>query len=736
MHKLDAKSDTQSKAATPTAPSLAQYIIPATTSLQETRPRTLKHGNTFAIFDHSGDALAVLGSPEGIYHCDTRYLSHFHLTIGGERPILLSSTLGDDNAVLTCDLTNPDLFDQPRRSTLQHDLIHLRRSRFLWNATCFERLAVRNFDLRSRRIRLEITFAADFADLFEVRGTRRERRGVHHAAELSSDSVTLSYTGLDKRRRETCLRFDPAPTHLVGEQAVFDLELAPHESRFLFIQVTCNAVSTPAGRRSFFGALRDARRALRASSSRSAMVATSNEIFNEAVRRSKSDLYTLITDTPEGPYPYAGIPWFSAVFGRDAIITALQTLWLDPTIARGVLGHLAANQATDSDPLSDAEPGKILHEVRLGEMAELREVPFRRYYGSIDATPLFVMLAGAYLDRTGDIDTIRRLWPNIGAALLWIDNHGDRDGDGFVEYGRRTAEGLANQGWKDSHDSIFHADGTLARGPIALAEVQAYVYGAWRAAADIARRLGHMHEATEMQIKAETLRKRFDEHFFDEPLGTYILALDGDKKPCRVLASNAGHTLFAGIAYPERADSVVRALMNRGSFSGWGIRTIAASEARYNPMSYHNGSVWPHDNSLIAAGFARYGFRRETARILEGLFSAAMHIDLRRLPELFCGFPRQRSQGPTFYPVACMPQAWAAATPLSLLQSCLGLTFSTAAKQIIFDQPALPGFLDEVVLRRISIGEGWVDVALKRVDAEVVVNVLAREGDIRVVTTN
>ncbi|HVJ34834.1 MAG TPA: amylo-alpha-1,6-glucosidase [Terriglobia bacterium] len=737
MQKLDAKSNAQPKAATPTAPSLAQYIIPATTSLQETRPRTLKHGNTFAVFDHSGDALAVLGSPEGIYHCDTRYLSHFHLTIGGERPILLSSTLGDDNAILTCDLTNPDLLNQAGQIILQHDLIHLRRSRFLWNAACFERLAVRNFDSRPHRIQLEITFAADFADLFEVRGSRRNRRGEHHPAELRPDGVTLSYTGLDQRRRETSLRFDPQPKHLVGEQAVFDLELAPHESRFLFIQVACNVPPAKGdGRRVFFNALRDARRALRSSSSRSAGVATSNEIFNEALRRSVSDLYTLITDTPEGPYPYAGIPWFSAVFGRDAIITALETLWLDPTIARGVLGHLAANQAVESDPVADAEPGKILHEVRLGEMAELREVPFRRYYGSIDATPLFVMLAGAYLERTADLDLMRRLWPNIEAALLWIDNHGDRDGDGFVEYGRRTAEGLVNQGWKDSHDSIFHADGTLARGPIALAEVQAYVYGAWRAAVDIARKLGHMHEAAAMQIKAETLRKRFDEQFFDEALGTYILALDGDKRACRVVASNAGHTLFAGIAYPERAASVVQTLMSRSSFSGWGIRTIAAGEPRYNPMSYHNGSVWPHDNALIAAGFARYGFRRETARILDGLFAAAMHIDLRRLPELFCGFPRQRSQGPTFYPVACMPQAWAAAAPLSLLQSCLGMSFSTATRQVVFDQPALPGFLDEVVLRGLSIGQGSIDVALKRVDAEVVVNVLAREGDVRVVTTN
>jgi glycogen debranching enzyme len=418
------------------------------------------------------------------------------------------------------------------------------------------------------------------------------------------------------------------------------------------------------------------------------------------------------------------------------LITALATLWIDPAIARGVLGHLAANQATVNDPVADAEPGKILHEVRLGEMAELREVPFRRYYGSVDSTPLFVVLAGAYLERTDDLDFLRRLWPNISAALQWIEVDGDRDGDGFVEYGRQTAEGLSNQGWKDSHDSIFHADGALARGPIALVEVQAYVYGAWQAAAEIARKLGHMHEATTSQIKADSLRRRFDESFFDEALGTYVLALDGDKKPCRVVTSNAGHALFTGIAYAERARPVVDTLMGSSSFSGWGIRTLASTEPRYNPMSYHDGSVWPHDNALIAAGFARYGFRYETTRILEGLFAASSYIDLRRLPELFCGFPRQRNQGPTFYPVACMPQSWAATAPLSILRSCLGLTFKPEARQIVFDQPALPDFLDDVALHRLSLDGASVDIALKRDGPAIATHVLARDGDLCVVTTN
>jgi len=714
----------------------AQFFIPATASLQERRPRTLKHGDTFAVFDHNGDALSGPGSPEGVFHRDTRYLSHLHLTINGKRPMLLSSTLRDDNATLTCDLTNPDLFDETGKLTLEHDLIHLRRTRFLWNAGCYERLAVRNYDERRQQVRIEISFGADFADLFEVRGTVRARRGRHLPSVMEQDRVLLSYIGLDDLKRVTHLSFDPRPDELGSDHVIYDLDLAPHETRSLFIRICCDQdKDRPLGYQSFFLGLRDARRALRSSSSRAASIVTSNEIFNEVARRSVSDLYMLTTDKPEGPYPYAGIPWFSTVFGRDALITALETLWLDPHIARGVLGHLAANQATEVDPAADAEPGKILHEVRYGEMAELGEVPFRRYYGSIDSTPLFVLLAGEYLKRTGDLATINHLLPNIEAALTWIDAHGDRDGDGFVEYGRLTQEGLINQAWKDSHDSVFHADGTLAKGPIAIAEVQAYVYGAWQSAAEIFRRLGRPERAAKFLARAEGLRRAFDTSFFDEELGTFVLALDGNKRPCRVRSSNAGHALFTGIAYPERAVQVARTLMSASSFCGWGIRTIASTEARYNPMSYHNGSVWPHDNAMIASGLARYGYRAEAARIFEGLFASSTYIDLRRLPELFCGLPRQRAQGPTFYPVACSPQAWAAAAPLLLLQSCLGLDFEPNALLISFTEPQLPSFMDEAILRHLQVGNGSADIALRRSGRSVVVDTLGRRGEVRVLTT-
>lgn len=713
------------------------FFVPATASLQERRPRTLKHGDTFAVFDHNGDAIAAPGSPEGIYHKDTRYLSGFYLTIDGARPILLSSTVRDDNATLICDLTNPDVAGPDGVLRLEHDLIHIRRSRFLWQATCYEHLTVRNFDRQRRTVRLALAYVADFPDLFEVRGARRERRGRLHPPEIAADRVVLSYTGLDGRRRTTALRFDPVPAALDGSSAQFTFELGPNEACKVFVEIACDPVDPPAAPlpRDFLRAMRDSRRALRQSVSRATAIATSNELFNELVRRSVSDLYMLMTDTPEGPYPYAGIPWFSTIFGRDALITALETLWLDPEIARGVISFLAANQATRVDPDSDAEPGKILHEVRHGEMAELGEVPFRWYYGSIDSTPLFVVACGAYYERTGDDATIRRLWPNVEAALDWIANWGDRDGDGFVEYARARQSGLANQGWKDSHDSVFHADGAPATGPIALCEVQAYVYGAYTAAALMAKALGLCERARELGENARALREKFDQAFFDEALGTYVIALDGAKRPCRVRSSNAGHALFTGIAYEERAASVARELMTGRSFSGWGVRTIAAGEARYNPMSYHNGSVWPHDNALVAAGLARYGHRHAAARILEGLFDASVFMDLKRLPELFCGFPRQRSRGPTFYPVACIPQSWAAAAPLSLLQSCLGLRFDPKEGVIGFDHPILPRFLDEIVLTRVQLGGTTLDIQIRGSGSRVVVGVLRHEGATKVVTT-
>ncbi len=668
-----------------------------------------------------------------MYHRDTRYLSHMYLTINGARPILLSSSLRDDNATLKCDLTNPDIARDNDEARLANDLVHIRRVRFLWQNSLFERVTVTNYDAINQSVSLELAYHSDFADLFEVRGTERERRGTDLEPVIAADRVRLAYVGLDETERATLLRFEPDPDRLSKASAAFDLDLPPGGSRVILIQISCGEPRESGPLRTVLvRAYRNSRRALRDSSMRAASISTSNEMFNQSARRCIADTYMLITETEHGPYPYAGIPWFSTVFGRDALITALETLWLDPKIARGVLSYLAAHQAKEFDPVADAEPGKILHEVRHGEMAELGEVPFRHYYGSIDSTPLFVMLAGAYLERTCDLSLIERIWPNLEAALGWIDSHGDRDGDGYVEYGRRTDEGLINQGWKDSHDSIFHADGRMAVGPIALCEVQAYVYGAWNAAALMLDRLGKAATADHFRQKATDLQQRFDRDFFDEALGTYVLALDGDKRPCRVRSSNAGHALFTGIALDERAAVVTRTLMEASSFSGWGIRTIATTEARHNPMSYHNGSVWPHENAIIAAGMARYGFRKEAALVFEGLFEASIYVDLRRLPELFCGFPRRPAQGPTFYPVSCIPQAWSAAAPLFLVQSSLGMTLDAEKRQIVFDEPYLPSFLDDILLRNLSLGNARADILLRRSGSKVVVEVLKREGDLKV----
>jgi glycogen debranching enzyme len=707
----------------------ASFYIPATESTTRARC-TMKHDDCFLVLDSYGDIGASPGGPDGLFSCDTRYLSHFEMLINGLQPLLLGSNLSDDNCILSIDLTNPDIY-YDRRLILPKNLLHVARTAFVWRSTLFHRFAVRNFGAERVRLLLSLTFDNDFADVFEVRGTERARRGAVRCM-VEHNGADFVYLGLDGKRRRTRIVFEPTPTHLSPSLASFRLDLEPHKAVSLYSTVACDgdeARPPP----SFLKSLRCAHRELKQMIRVGTEIETPNHVFNEILRRATADLAILLTHTPQGYYPYAGVPWYSTTFGRDGIITAMQSLWLDPRIALAVLKRLAAYQATDYDPESDAEPGKILHEMRAGEMAALNEVPFGLYYGSVDSTPLFVLLAGLYVQTTGDLDALRSLWPAIDRALAWIDGPGDRDHDGFVEYFKATPRGLSNQGWKDSQDAVFHADGRLAEGPIALAEVQGYVYAAKKLASWCADRLGIAERARQLDTEATQLATRFEDAFWCEEIGTYAIALDGDKQPCRVATSNAGQVLFSGIARRDRAGRVARQLLEPNFFSGWGVRTVPVGEARYNPMSYHNGSVWPHDNAMIATGLARYGEGRAAARIFQGLFDAATYMDLRRLPELFCGFPRFRGRGPTLYPVACAPQAWASGAFFALMQASLGIEQDPLANVIRFRNPRLPAFLDSVVLRGLKAGTGSADLSVQRHgDDKISLQILEARGGIEV----
>ncbi len=707
-----------------------KWYVLATSSRADDRTRVLKHGETFGVFDRLGDVHHLGVAEQGVYHEGARFLSELGLTVNGERPLLLNSTVRTDNSLLQVNLTNPDLLQQGRRR-VPTGTVHIARSKFLWQAAHYEELRLFNYGRHEVELELALAFDADYADIFEVRGVTRPARGRLLAPRWQGPVLELGYRGLDGVTRRTRIRFGRRPDAHEAGRAVFRFRLPPQDGARLDFTIAFETGEAPL-LETFAGARGELQQVVAARSRQAAEVHTSNEQFNDWINRSAADLHMLITETEHGPFPYAGVPWYSTPFGRDGIITALQYLWLYPELARGVLAFLAAHQADEEDPRRDAEPGKILHELRLGEMAALGEVPFQRYYGTVDATPLFVMLAGAYYERTGDRPFLEAIWPNIERALDWIDRYGDRDGDGFVEYERRCEQGLANQGWKDSHDSVFHADGRLAEGPVALCEVQGYVYAARRAAAELAGVFGEVERARSLHAQAEDLRRRFNEAFWCEDLSTFVLALDGDKRPCKVVASNAGHALFTGIAAEEYARRTGETLLADPAFNGWGVRTVAEGAPRYNPMSYHNGSVWPHDNALIAAGLARYGYADQALRILTGLFDASIMVDLHRLPELFCGFTRQPGQGPTRYPVACEPQAWAAGAVFHLLQACLGLRFSPHKPQITFHYPRLPAWLDRVEIRNLRVGGGTLDLALRRHPLDVGINVLRKEGDIDV----
>lgn len=710
-----------------------QYTIATTLSPIDDRARVLKYGRTFFVFDRLGDVQSTGMGEQGLFFDDTRHLSELMLHLWGTRPLLLSSTVETSNFLFTGDLTNLDV-SRGNEIAIPRGTLHVLRSRFLWKNSCYEEIEFFNHGISGLFVPFRLGFGADFADIFEVRGMHREKRGQCLPTELKDDSCLLAYEGLDNVRRQTLIRWESKPANAGENEVRYELELRPKERATFHFCISCD-LKAAAESIGYSRAIASARDEMESASRSFPEMYSSNSRFNDWVSRSFADVQMMIAGNAERNYPYAGVPWFGTVFGRDGIITALQTLWLNPELARGVLECLAETQADKIDAAIEAEPGRILHEMRHGEMADLGEVPFGRYYGSVDATPLFIMLAGAYYERTADYEFIRRLWPNIERALCWIDRFGDAEGDGFVKYRQRSAKGLVQQGWKDSNDSVFHSDGNIAEPPIALCEVQGYVYAAKLAAARMCRVTGGGGElAAKLEVQAENLRERFEEKFWCEEISTYALALDGQNQPCRVRSSNPGHCLFTGIASPERARRVAETLLQSESFSGWGVRTVASGEARYNPLSYHNGSIWPHDNSIVAAGLARYGFKKQAGQIFMALLDVSTNVDLHRLPELFCGVNRRAGEGPTLYPVACSPQAWAAAAPFLILEACLGISVSAERKRILFDDPYLPEGIPQLTIKGIRCGEISVDLLLERRNDSVLVHKCGPQVPIEILT--
>ncbi|HEX3664387.1 MAG TPA: glycogen debranching N-terminal domain-containing protein [Rhizomicrobium sp.] len=676
------------------------------------RQIVLKQGDMFLVADVHGD---ICGDSDGLFVNDTRVLSSFRFLLGGLRPSLLGGSVSHDNVFFTANLTNHPLAPIGGKSTPE-GVIHVERCRFLWDLRVYERIELTNFSERDTEIAFSILYAADFHDMFEVRGRRRASRGRLLAPWIDKQGVLLAYEGLDGIERTTAVAFSPAPLRITTGRAEFRISLDPGTSRELYIEIGPD-LALPRRER-FRSAAARARWAMRHARRKGAALRVPGRLFDDWLERSRADIALLTTQLPTGPFPYAGIPWFSTPFGRDAIITSLQMLWIDPSLARGVLAFLAKTQAHERSAFQDSAPGKIMHEARKGEMTALKEVPFGQYYGAVDTTPLFVMLAGAYAERTADYEFIAELWPSLEAAMSWVESERANDPDGFVCY-RPNAAGLINQAWKDSNDSIFHADGRLAHGSIAVVEVQGYAFAAFRAMAMLAEKRRDSEAAARWRKCAEALRNAVEARFWIDELGYYAIARDGSGEACRVRASNPGHLLFCGLPARRHARHVCEQLLSPSLYSGWGIRTLATGTARYNPMSYHDGSVWPHDVAVCAAGLGRYGQRDSVTRLLSAMFEAAIHFEMR-LPELFCGFPRTHGAPPIAYPVACLPQAWAAGAPFMMLQAGLGLRVDGQKREIHVDRPALPNGIDRIELRHVRVGDVSTDIVFQRVGERVV----------------
>jgi glycogen debranching enzyme len=683
-------------------------------------PITLIEGSTFCISEPGGDILP--DRQQGLFVRDTRMLSRWELTVDGVEPQPLTMHTSEPFAATF-------LGRMPPKAGRADSTMLVVRRRYVGDGMR-EDITLRNTSARPRRCVLELAAAADFADLFEVKGRSKPRTS---ASVVAADDMLVIASGRNEGRQELRIVGDENPK--VGEGTLsWRLQVPAHGDRTITVEaVAVNdgvAMKLRHPRGQPVDLARPARR-LRKWRQRGPQVRTDDRNLAEVLSRSVEDLGALRIFDPEHPsWPVvaAGAPWFMALFGRDSLLTAWMLLPWDPGLAIGTLRILAARQGIEVDPGSEEEPGKILHEVRFGPAASFALNGRSAYFGSADATALFVMLLGEVQRWGGKESAVAALLPHADRAMEWIESYGDADGDGFVEYCRKTRDGLVNQGWKDSWDGINFADGTIAEAPIALAEVQAYVFAAYRARAQLARHAGDERGAVAWRKKAKQLKRQFNEQFWLPEQGWYAIGLDKDKRPIDALTSNIGHCLWTGIADKDKAASIARHLMSPEMFSGWGIRTLASSMGAYNPMSYHNGSVWPHDNALCAAGLMRYGFVEQAQRVSDAIIDAAEHFGYR-LPELFCGFDSAEFSAPVPYPTSCSPQAWAAAAPLQILHSLLRFAPEVSSGQL-WCAPEIP---DRYLPLRVSglrvgksrlavdIGDGqWEITGLEPVTLEVI----------------
>lgn len=710
-----------------------EYYIRASAIAASVQKLVMKKGETFLVCDKRGDLRASIYGEMGFYFEGTRFLNEAEVQINGQYPILLGSSITEDDSQILVDLTNADV-EKKGRLLIPRDTIGLKRKLSIWDRHLFMEFVLENFSCDKVDFILDMSFGADFADVFEVRGMRRERRGKVFRPQWNGNRLTLSYFGLDKIRRSTHLTFEPQPHNIKQRQVRYNFSLNPKEKIPLSICLKVDIQGYPDPK---VPPLEDIPVRCRKEASRwkrrGCAIFSNNELFNEWINRSIRDIYLLTTSTSWGNIPYAGIPWYVAPFGRDSIITALQSLPFIPHLAEDTIEFLAHFQGKKSDPFKDEEPGKIMHELRKGEMANLREIPFIPYYGSVDATPLFLILIHEYFLWTGNIKKIRRWWPNALNALNWMDNYGDMDGDGYVEYHTKSPKGLVNQGWKDSWDAISHKDGRLARSPLALVEVQGYVYAAKMGMAYLAEMLSQNDLAEKLRDEATQLKKRFNRDFWSEDLGIFALALDKEKIPCEVISSNPGHCLWTGIVDEEKANLMAQRLFEKDMFSGWGIRTLSEKEKRYNPMSYHNGSIWPHDNAIILSGLKRYGHLKLVDRLTTAFFDASLFFAHHQLPEVFCGFERTQQYGPTPYPVSCSPQAWASGAIFEIIKALLGLSACASKDHLYFNHPQLPAWLEWIEIRGLKVNGKVINFNINRGKYTSSIEILEKSKDLEVI---